>query len=280
MIFSGIGIIDSFFSAPPAPVEQCFTSNGTWSCCPGAVCVEVIAIGGGGGGGGGVLSAGGSNAPSCAAAGQGGGGAGGVSICVLTSGFSSSQCVVIGNGGAGGAQGTPASTTAGGDGGATCFGTLVCAGGGFGPPSYNGNSATRTRGAGGVGNQGTSPSGGFSGCFSNGGLPPTVGGSAVGFPGGGGGASGLPAGGFDSRPGCAGGAGSTICGITLGAGGNAGLTRYGPSSGGTIGDNKTNGQCYGAGGGGGGGGCNTTGSPNYNGANGFQGILKVTQYFA
>ena len=284
MIFSGIGIIDSAATVIPLPVEQCFTSNGTWTCCSGAVCIEVVAIGGGGGGGGGVLSVGGSSPPSCTAAGQGGGGAGGVSICVLTSGFGSSQCVVIGNGGAGGSQGTPSSTTAGGDGGSTCFGTLVCAGGGFGPPSYSGGQPVATmpqRGAGGVGNQGTSPFGGYSGRFASGAAPnPTAGSSATGFPGGGGGASGIPVGGFTSYPGCLGGVGSTICGICLGAGGDAGLTRYGPSSGGTIGDGKTNGQCYGAGGGGGGGGCNTTGSPNYNGANGFQGILKVTQYFA
>jgi hypothetical protein len=268
MIFSGIGIIDSFFSAPPSPIEQCFTSNGTWFCCPGAVCLEVVTIGAGGGGGGGTSRNGGADA-FFTIAGQGGG-AGGVSVCVFTSSFGSSQCVVIGQGGAGGAacQGGGAVTACpGGLGGTTCFGTLLSAAGGVGGcggKKQNSPAFNLPASPGGVGNLGTSPSG-SSQCSESGSGSP--GQSCAGFPGGGGGGFGC----FSSTyiNATAGGVGSTRCGITLGKGGTGGSNQQTGLAGTVFG---------GAGGGGGAGvlgGAETAAA----GGVGANGIVKVIQYF-
>ena len=242
-------------------VVQCFTSNTTWTCCPGTVCVEVVAVGGGGGGAAGLYTAG----PNCP--GAGGGGAGGVTICTLTSGFGSSECIVIGNGGARG----PACTgggCVGGNGGTTCFGTLVSAPGGAG-----GDVAGRsTRAAGGCGNQGASSYGGAGG-------PICVNGEAgqtqTGFPGGGGSSDGTRSN-YVQPAVRAGGGASTICGLTLGAGGASGLTKLCLADQ-TITDGAS-GCNYGAGGGGGGPGYRASPGLAGAGGTGAPGIMKVTQY--
>ena len=247
-------------------VVQCFTANGTWSCCSGATCIEVVAVAGGGGGGPGSPGTS-SNASTCMRSGGPGGGAGGVVVCTLTSGFGTSQCVIIGTGGAAGVGGsnlfgTP--TCSGGNGGASCFGALVVAtGGGGGQP---GQSATWSPGrciSGGVGGN-DSPNGAYA-CVSNVYGENGSGGSATGKPGSGG--AGFGSGYQTAEPETGGGGGSTICGITLGNGGNGG-------GGGAAG---SNGSGFGAAGGGG-------SKPNdyfcnsFNGGAGAAGIIQVTQY--
>lgn len=241
-------------------VVQCFTSNSTWSCCPGAFCVEVVAIGGGGGGAAGIWT----NGNACP--GAGGGGAGGVTICTLTSGFSTSEAIVVGQGGNGGAISSLG--CCGSNGGTTCFGTLVSAPGGCG-----GDLAGRsTRAAGGVGNQGSSSYGGAGGLICANG---EVGQTQTGFPGGGGASDGTRPN-YVQAAGRAGGSASSICGITLGAGGASGRTKFcladpGPTTG-------CNGNLYGAGGGGGGAGFNGAITCAAAGGCGAPGIIKVTQY--
>ncbi len=270
MILTGIGIIQSRPSAPSFTcVVQCFTANGTWSCCTGTVCIEVVAIGAGGGG---------RNAvnpnifppmgnPGVALGGPGGG-AGGVSICTLTSGFGTSQSVVIGT------------SSANANGGASCFGTLVRAGGGFVGAAAFACTGTTPRsaagGAGGTGNAGTSPAGGCTQgqAQGNGDPAPSIstnltgqsGFASAGFPGGGGGggSTGLCAFGYQGAGG-AGGAGSTLCGITLGAGGTGST-----NSTGTVGSSF--------GGGGGGAGIDTNSGTFGSGVAGAPGIIKVTQF--
>jgi hypothetical protein len=263
MILTGIGITDSVSAGGGtlSCVVQCFTSNGTWSCCPGTVCLEVVAVGAGGGRCSGPFGSG----QIQIVLGGPGGGAGGVSLCTLTSGFGTSQPIVVG---------TSAAET---NGGASCFGTLVCAGGGqlgaVATSQSSPGSITAAGGVGGVGNMGTSPSGGGTKACT----PPNVaantgnpGCSATGFPGGGGGAASTSTTCFfnttTGNPGAAG-LGSTFCGITLGGGGTGG--------------NSTNrcglpGQSFG--GGGGGGVPLFDGSPRYAGSAGAPGIVKVTQY--
>ena len=244
-------------------VVQCFTANGTWSCCPGAVCIEVVAVGAGGGG---RCSAPFSFGGTQLILGGPGGGAGGVSLCTLTSGFGTSQSIVVG---------TSAAET---NGGASCFGTLVCSGGGqvgaVATSQPSSGSITAAGGAGGVGNMGTSPSGGGTKASTprdftaNTGNP---GCSATGFPGGAGGAGSntVQGGGDTTGGGGAAGSGSTFCGITLGGGGTGGSTTN---------RNGLSGQSFG--GGGGGGVAMQEGSPRYAGSAGAAGIVKVTQYFS
>lgn len=272
MIYTGIGIIDSFNFKPP--VEQLFTSNGTWSCCTGAVCVEVIAIGGGGGG----RSFTGWIQPNPGrSTGGPGGGAGEVKICTLTSGFGSSQCVIIGSGGSSNNAGS-----------ASCFGALVIAcGGAVGNVAVcvsGAGSSTATAGAA----VGGSPVGGNSqACAANFGpldnpahIPQNAGcagGSATGKPGGGGGGGGASSCLFGYF-GCGGpgGVGGTICGITLGRGGTGGCGCNGSNQIIAIGGAAVG---YGAGGGGaasmGGYECGTTRA----GGCGGPGVVKVIQYF-
>ena len=244
-------------------VVQCFTTNGTWSCCTGTVCVEVVAIGAGGGG---RTAANPNIRPPMgnpgAALGGPGGGAGGVSICTLTSGFGTSQSVVIGT------------SSVNANGGASCFGTLVRAGGGFaGAAAFAccgaGVNISAAGGAGGTGNAGTSPAGGCTCACPQGLNNGQPGGSAVGFPAGGGGgaSSGECLSLYQGSYGL-GGTGSTLCGINLGQGGTGG----GP----TIGINGFVGVPFGSGGGGGG---QDGNSGNYGtGVAGAPGIVKVTQY--
>jgi hypothetical protein len=121
-------------------VQDTFTSNGTWSCCPGMLCARIVAVGGGGGGGAGaargIVDA---TRNDKGVAGGAGGGAGGVVVATLTAAeLTSTVCVVIGSAGAGGsgvgAVPWPGSAgIAGTNGGDTCFGGFLIARGGKGP---------------------------------------------------------------------------------------------------------------------------------------------------
>lgn len=288
MIYTGIGIIDSLYVPPPPPVEQLFTSNGTWSCCAGAKCVQVIAVGGG---------AAGQFVRGCCLPGFSynqrggpGGGAGGVVICTLTSGFGTSQSVVIGSGGTSCAgSGCFCSSP----GGASCFGTLVIANGGaIGAAStLTCDFVTCSTISGGVGGNGSSNGGNAKG----GGCIPTSnvviyvscnagdpGQTIIGKPGGGGGggstirrSSGEPLW-YTGGVGGAGGSASCICGIPLGAGGDGNSSSLNFSS--PAARPGFPGTCYGAGGGGGGALDNNL-NANSCGGSGFQGAVKVIQYF-
>jgi hypothetical protein len=259
-------------SAAPPPVEQTFTTNGTWSCCSGATCVEVIAVGGGGGG----RSFTGYAQPNPGrATGGPGGGAGQVLICTLNSGFGSSQCVIIGQGGASNNSGS-----------ASCFGALVIANGGnVGCAAVcvsGAGSSTVSAGAavGGspVGGNGRACADNFGFCTY---LPQNfgcAGGSATGKPGGGGAGAGSSACMFGYF-GCGGvgGSSSTICGITLGQGGTGGTNCSGPNQ--TI---AVGGAAVGFGAGGGG----AASTQSYDigttraGGCGGPGVVKVIQYFS
>lgn len=228
-------------SPPPPPVEQLFTANGTWSCCTGAVCIEVIAIGAGGCGGQGATIG---SSTTEGSGGGGGGGAGGVSISTFSSGFGSTQCIIVG------------STD-------SCFGSLVVAkrgcngANGFGP-TFSGS--TTLGGQGGTGNFANGGAGGNSSWDSANLTATATNGSSVG-----GGAGGRSV--FFRFGTCtfsntaSGGAGSTICGLARGAGGN------GTTSTGCIG------QTYGGGGAGG-------STPSFIGGAGGPGVVKVIQYFS
>ena len=289
MIYTGIGIIDSLYVPPPPPVEQLFTSNGTWNCCAGAKCIEVIAVGGG---------AAGQFVRGCNLVGLNynqrggpGGGAGGVVVCTLTSGFGTSQSVVIGSGGTSCAGSGCFCSSPGGD---SCFGSLVIANGGaIGAAStLTCDFTTVSTISGGVGGNGSSNGGNAKG----GGCSLTCGQIAfvscnAGDPGqtisgkpggGGGGGSTVQRGGgspwLAKGVGGAGGSASCICGIPLGAGGGGNNSaQFGevpylkPGSPGT---------CYGAGGGGGGALDNNSSNASGScGGSGFQGVVKVIQYF-
>ena len=253
---------------------QCFTTNSTWTRCPGTVCIEVVAIGGGGGGRSGICHTAGNPGRST---GGPGGGAGGVSVCTLTTGFGGTQTVVIGPGGASDASGS-----------ASCFGALVCAGGGSvgaaAAASSGVGSSTASGGAGGVGNQGTSTAGGGAKACAdalaspgNSAAPENAGNdgaSAAGFPGAGGGGGGFSqclSGWFGN--GGAGAAGGTICGITLGSGGN-GRTSSSQNFTERCGATGTM-----PGGGGGGGGTNSSNSVVRDGGRGATGMIQVIQYY-
>lgn len=262
MILAGIGIAGSQ-QIILEPVVQCFTTNTTWACCPGTVCIEVVAVGAGGAGG----CGGGDQSFNFGSLGGVGGGGGGVSICVLTSGFGSSQCVIVGSGN-------------------SCFGSLVCATkGADGAVGLTNVSAGTTNAcaAGGVGNFAIGGFGGNS-CVVNAQGCGGAGGAGVNAPGGGGGASQ----GFLSRPGqfdpvCAlggpggaGGAGATLCGITLGSGGLGGNNPFNCPSVVTCVD-AVAGSSFG--GGGGGGAARSEFVTRKAGAAGAPGIIKVTQFF-
>lgn len=243
-------------------VVQCFTANGTWFCCTGAFCLEIVAVGGGAGGRPGSAGTN-SDASTCIRSGGPGGGAGGVVVCTLTSGFGTSQCVRIGSAGAGGIGGNASnpetSPTAG---GSTCFGALVIAsGGGIGNSAFSSSYPPGICISGGAGGNG-SPNGAYA-CVDNNYGQNGIGGSATGKPGSGG--AGFGKGYQNSSPDTAGGAGSTICGITLGSGGAGGSTNGSAASG------------YGGGGGGGARPANFFCNAG-NGGNGGAGILQVTQY--
>ena len=138
---------------PGTTAIQDFTTNSTWSKCPGAVYVKVISIGGGGGGGNGL------NAPStitgAVVLGGAGGGGGGISEQTFAAcAIGATASVIIGAGGG-------ISINQAGSGGAsrwcTTAGCDVCAAGGKG--GYGGRDLYPTYGA-------------FpSGSFSNGGTP-------------------------------------------------------------------------------------------------------------
>ena len=239
MILTGIGIIGSQCQAPLTPVVQCFTTNGTWSCCTGAVCVQVVAIGAGGNGGNGGNGTGTNNT---ASGGGGGGGGGGVSICTLTSGFGTSQSIVVG------------STD-------SCFGTLVSATkGATGQDGFTaaGGAASVSGGAGGAGN---CLNGGAGGGFSYNPFSVTAQNGNSRSGGGAGRGYYVRFGSCTFSGISTGGAGSTICGFTLGAGGDATSTT------GCAGIN------YGGGGAGG-------SVPGNSGGHGGSGIIQVTQYFS
>lgn len=256
-------------TSAPAPVETLFTNSGTWSCCPGATYIEVIAVGGG---------AGGRNGGYCVMVnpsrftGGPGGGAGGVKVCQLNSGFGSSQCVIIGNGGG--------ANTAGGN---TCFGSLVIANGGAvgSPPSYAAGVGQSTA-SGGIGGNTSSCGGGAKACAADLGVgggyklvnKGNDGQAVAGTPGAGGAGGGrsLCLYGYNGCGG-AGGAGGTICGITLGTGGNGG-TNFDASS---CNESGSAGSGYGAGGGGGA--SNDYVASSKAGGAGQKGVLKVIQYF-
>lgn len=124
------------------PVEQTFTSNGTWNCCPGVACIEVIAVGGGGGGAAGGARGIADLARNDRGIGGGAGGGGGAVVLATITGaqLTSSVCVVIGCAGSGGGGvSAPASWpgcngSPGCNGGNTCFGGFVLARGGKASP--------------------------------------------------------------------------------------------------------------------------------------------------
>jgi PKD repeat protein len=258
-------------TSAPAPVEQTFTADGTWTCCAGATYIEVIAVGGGAGG---RSTIGAIGANPGRRTGGGGGGAGEVVVCQLTTGFGSSQCVRIGSGGG--------SNTAG---AATCFGTLVTALGGAvgGAPVYVASAGSSTT-PGGDGGGSSSDGGASKACaanFGSGGYISQNAGDAgcsiTAKPGGGAGGGGYSACAFGYQ-GCggAGGAGGTICGITLGNGGNGGTNCNGSNQTIAVG-------CAASGYGAGGGGAASTydydiGTTRAGGAGG-AGVMKVIQYF-
>ena len=289
MIFSGIGIIDSFFSAP-APVEQTFTANGTWTCCSGAVCIQVIAVGGGGGGnGGGVCNIIGNRAN---AGGQGGAGGSLVIATLSAAQIPTSTCVIVGSAG----SGAPATTTAGygcqgTNGGNTCFGSCLVAGGGCAgengnpPPRLGGYSNVTyggINGCGGVPGVATITTGtGTATCGNGGGIMRATcytpiaefaggdGGTSrlSGRGGAGGGAIGRdPSGNYYCGAGGVAYAGFTCCGLCIGGGGAGAAAPNGQGS-----------SATGYGGGGGGSSASTTCSPSA--GNGTPGVLKVIQYF-
>jgi hypothetical protein len=288
MILTGIGIIDSTRTVP-LPVEQTFTANGTWSCCSGATCIEVLVIGAGGGGNSGArdtrvafngrLNIGGA-----------GGGGGGIALATLSGAqVPSSVCVIVGTGGNGG-QANSANCSdgyVGTNGGASCFGSCVVANGGRSCNSANTN-------GGGYSNVGV---GGVNDCAGGGGTAVINTGTGTACSGGNGGGMGTQiglaavqlvggpptnvAGTFRPRGGaggggsscCAQGAGGSVisgtvcCGICIGNSGCGGSTE-GAAGG--------NGQAYGAGGGGG----HASNSPTAEKAgNGAPGVVKVIQYF-
>lgn len=257
--------------------EQTFTTNGTWNCCPGAVCVEVIAVGAGAGGR--STSRWLNMANPGRFTGGAGGGAGEVVLCGLTGGVASSVCVVIGSGGAANSAG-----------GASCFGSVVvAAGGAVGAAVVCASGAGSSTSAGGDGGGNSSNGGGTKACAADFGAVCYItqnkgenGQTIIGKPGGGGGGGGWSQCAFGYLgSGGAGGTGGTICGLTLGNGGCGGtnancccmgscmpLVAGGAASG------------YGAGGGGAASVDGLISCPASVGGTGGNGIIKVIQYFA
>jgi hypothetical protein len=284
---SNIGLFDG----GDAPVEQLFTTNGTWSCCPGALKIEVIAVGGGGGGNGGGKCNVGANRGN--AGGQGGGGGGFVIATLLGAQVPTSACVTIGaagsgapitNGNGSGCNGT--------DGGNTSFGTCLIACGG--KAGNNGSGTTRlggyanatfggVNGCGGLGGAATINTGtGFARSGNCGGemvmtcftpqsnLNGRDGEAGIVSPRGGGAAGAVAKDGSGVAYcglGGVGYGGFTCCGLTIGGGGQGGNAEA------CAGTNATS-----YGGGGGGSAATLSGQSEAAGA-GFQGVVKVIQYF-
>jgi hypothetical protein len=247
----------------PIIAVDTFTSDNTWSCCPGTNCIKVLTVGGGGGGGGGVVQL-----SLNRVTGGAGGGAGGVVVCDWPAWrFGTEECVIVGAGGAGGAYSDNCFQDPGnpGDpGGDSCFGALqIGAGGDGGEGGYSDNiDVIRVGGAGGNG----SPNGGNI----NVGCANTPGGAAYQKPGAGGAGWSvnydLPT--CSVEPTVGGECYTSILGVCLGLGGfGAGYSSAGsPGCG------------YGAGGGGGAG-YGNAGSPyGTEGGAGDQGVVKVIQY--
>ncbi len=259
-------------AAPTPPVETLFTNSGTWSCTPGTLCVEIVAVGGGAGG---RSTIGSVKANPGRQTGGGGGGAGEVVVCTLTSGFGSSQSIVIGNGGG--------SNTAG---QSTCFGSLITALGGSigGAPVYVASAGTSTTPGGDGG--GDSSNGGCSQAtaadFGGAAYPVQnqgqAGQSVTARPGGGGGGGGYSQCLF-AYAGCggAGGAGGTICGITLGTGGAGGTSCTSTPMPNAPGNAASG---YGAGGGGAASPYDYCLGTTIPGGAGGKGVLKVIEYFS
>lgn len=280
-MFSTIpNLVSKSFGIPPTvcSISECFTSNGTWYCCPGTFCIEVVLVAGGGGGGSGVLQ--------CSlfrVTGGAGGGAGGVQVSSLTSLIGSCANIFIGAGGAGGPDrfsniqgfGNPGS-----EGGCSCFAqpfsgfpSLIVTGGQGGLGGYSDNiDVFRAGGAGGGGSQGSSPAGAniSVGCLNG------QGGSQPNKPGGGGAGFSInydaPGDVVNATPGgCASGTYGDFCGITLSDGGYGGNDFQ-------CGSSSTGG--FGGGGGGGAGYANTNpAGRGFAGGAGAPGIIKVTQYY-
>lgn len=284
--FLGSGI-----TPPPSPVEQLFTANGTWSCCSGATCIQVLVIGAGGGGNSGGVDSRVAVSATFINIGGAGGGGGGIALATLSGAqVPASACVIVGSAGSGGQANAINCNTGykGTNGGASCFGSCVVANGGISTDSGVTNGGGFNRAAlGGVNNcpgvggtavintgTGTACSGGNGGGMGEqsgisqallvGGSPADV---TAGFrPRGGAGGGGQSC--------CAAGLGGTVrtgttcCGVCIGASGCGGATEN--AAGG-------NGTCYGAGGGGGHAGNSVTAGK---GGDGFQGVVKVIQYFS
>jgi hypothetical protein len=272
------------------PVVQTFTANGTWSCCPGAIQIDVIVVGGGAGGNSGGLDSRVNLTNTRINIGGAGGGGGGLAVAKLTAGqIPTTACVVVGTGGAGGiAHSTNCrSGYVGNNGGNSCFGSCVVANGGVATNSGAANGGGYNYQI--VGGQNNCPGVGGTAVINTGSGTTCTGNNGGGM----GGQSGISqpelfgnnaqdAGGTRTRGGGGGGgssccalglggtsvSGTTICGICLGQGGAGG----GPSGGGV----GSNGSCYGAGGGGGH--AQNTGTA-CKGGDGFQGVVKVIQYF-
>ncbi|WP_312058985.1 phage tail protein [Pantoea septica] len=126
-LLKNVGLIDADGYGGRLIGVRVITSSQVYTAKEGTKAVIVEAVGGGGGGGGTY-----NTTTSGYKAVSGGGGAGGYGKSRYTSDFSN-IAVTIGIGGSGGAAN---SSSAGGSGGATSFGTkLVCYGGSGGPPS-------------------------------------------------------------------------------------------------------------------------------------------------
>lgn len=255
------------------PVEQTFTTNGTWNCCPGAICVEVIAVGAGAGG---RSTSRWLNMPNPGRfTGGPGGGAGEVVLCGLTGGIASSVCVIVGSGGAANSAG-----------GASCFGSVVvAAGGAVGAAVVCASGAGSSTSAGGDGGGNSSNGGGTKACAADFGAVCYItqnkgenGQTIIGKPGGGGGGGGFSNCAFGYLgSGGAGGTGGTICGLTLGNGG-AGGTNANDTCMPNVAGGAASG--YGAGGGGAASVGGYISCPASNGGAGGNGVIKVIQYFA
>jgi len=261
-------------------VVQCFTSNATWLRCPDVVCLEIVAIGGGAGGNSGGrfsgLDFGRANV------GGAGGGGGGAVVAVLSGGqIPGSACVVVGTGGNGAlGRSTNDNGCLGGNGGSSCFGSCLIANGG-GATNSGGtpgggyiNAAYGVNECAGIGGGGTIFTGtGTVYNGNNGGGMQANSDTNTGLKGGNGGSACLGGRGGAAAPSVAisnygldstGGSSSTLCGITLGAGGDSSYFSAGGA-----------GQAFGAGGAGGAARKNET-TPNA-GA-GAPGIVMVTQF--
>ncbi len=269
------------------PNIQTFTSNGTWTKPPGAVHVEVFAIGQGGGGG-----AGGRGPAGNIRRGGGGGGSGAVSrVLLFADDLGATESVTIGSSANGGTAQTADSSDGsnGSPGTGTSFGNWVYApggnagvGGGFNNTGGTGGTAVGTNshfqqsGAAGATASGTGGAGGNGSNVTI--ASPTGGGSGAGITSG----NATSAGGFGggmtqgiltvttSGPAAtvSGSGNSWVFGTTVGYGGGGG------SSNGT----KTGGNGGPYGGGGGGGAASLNGSDSGAGGNGGGGVCVVVSW--